>query len=99
MTTRDRHGEPGPQAIEAVLLAALQAHDPMNTGCAENEGMESEYRLESHEAAGLVAQGIPIADALDQTFEHFFGADLIDQGKKKALHMIAAQVTAAGANA
>lgn len=98
MTTRERHGEAGPQGIEALLLKTLQGHDVMSTGCNENSGMELEYRRQAHDAARLVQQGFPVQQALHCTFEHYFGADSITPDKKAMLDTIAAQVTASGAN-
>lgn len=50
----------------------LHQHDPMNTCCSVNEGMEDEYLSQAKDIVRHLFEGVPLRDALTRTFDHWF---------------------------
>ncbi len=60
-----------PQWAE-LISQQLHEHDPMNTCCNGNEGMEDEYLGEAKDIVRHLCEGVPLREALTLTFDDWF---------------------------
>lgn len=61
-----------------LIMSVLWHEDPMNTGCASNEGMEDEYRMEAKEISQLLAQKVDLRTAILEVFDANFWPECLE---------------------
>ena len=72
----------------------LHRHDPMNTCCCVNEGMEDEYLGEAEDIVRRLSDGGPLRDALIQTFDRWFWEGcLLDAHRQSNVNALLASLT------
>ena len=70
------------QLIRQVAQVLYQ-HDPMNTGCSVNEGMEDEYLGQAKDIVRQVSAGMSLREALVSTFDHWFWEGCLLEAHRK----------------
>lgn len=72
-----------PQWIQ-LISQQLYEHDPMNTCCNGNEGMEDEYLGEAKDIVRHLCDGLPLQEALIQTFDDWFWVGCLLEPRRHA---------------
>lgn len=86
---------PHDQQLALLLSRALYQHDPMNTSCSVNEGMEDEYLNQAMDIVQHLSEGVPLRDALIRTFDHWFWEGcLLEDQRQATLSALLASLTA-----
>lgn len=83
-----------PQLILRVSQQ-LHQHDPMNTCCSVNDGMEDEYTSQAKDNVRHLSEGEPLRDALIRTFDHWFWEGcLLEEHRQSSLVALLASLSA-----
>lgn len=67
------------------ISLVLYEHDPMNTCCSVNDGMEDEYDTIASHIADLIAKGSPVDDALREALIFWFHTILLQNRDLNAI--------------
>lgn len=82
-----------PQLILRVSQQLYQ-HDPLNTCCSVNEGMEDEYLSQAKDIVHHLSEGVPLRDALIRTFDHWFWEGcLLEEHRQSSLAALLASLS------